>query len=413
MKKLPIIAIALILSLHLQFPAIAAPTWIPEYQSSKSSYVSPELNLPTIESKLVESSSSHDIKFVSIATVKGDDLPEKGYARIVNDKFISKYGSQLGDRYITLVYVRDVNPLHGSFSMNAGSKLRDTFTASALTDLQKPVLRNYLPQDPNGAIIKLTAVVNDKVSSDKLTAVFFGTVLIILMLLISGIIIVVLVLNYANTQKELKSNWKNLDENIKKASERYVTLGDEIKFFDDKLLDTDAKKSSFENVKSKSVKAGEDIEAIYSSRESVKVENSDNLEVLLRLLNDANFTLNTISNDLNSLKGVNAYRNVFQQDYSNLKRETSTKPAAKTPTKSKPATVAQKPKTNNNSTNVVVENNYWNSYDSGRSSRSSSSDSSSSSGYDWGSSSSSSDSSSSSSSSDFGSSDSSSSSSDW
>jgi hypothetical protein len=408
MNKISTTALTLAMFLTFATPALAAPTWIPSYEQGKQSYVSPELNLPSLQNELVKASEPHGIKFISIATIKGDDLPDKGYARVVNDKFIANYGIELGSKYVTMVFVRDTNPLKGSFSINAGSDLRSTFSASVLNEFQKPILKRFMPQDPNGAMVTVSNGLNEKISSQEATNSF--AIGLIMISIAGGLIYLILTLtvNALQSIRELAEGWKKIDEKIKNAANSYSTIADEIKFFDMNLVTSD-KKKTFELVKERMISVGDMIEHIYSTKERLTEKSSKNLYHLNSLVDKVVKTLNDVSNDLEYIKNPSSYRTTYTTPKAS--KSINIPPVSKNTYTS--STTKSTPSRSSNNVVIIEENNY---YSGSGSSSGSSSDysSSSSSSYDWGSSSSSSDSSSydsGSSSSDYSSSDSSSS--DW
>lgn len=173
MKKLLLITIASSV-LFLATPVYADSTWIPEYQSGQTVYTSPKLSLNQID--LSKASKVEGIKFLSINTIRGDDLPQEQYAKVLNDRIVSSWSSSPDfptNDYATLVYVRnDVNPAKGSFSINVGSKWRNNFSPASLTELQIPILKRYMPQDPSGGIVAIAEGLNHEIAIQRFANTF-------------------------------------------------------------------------------------------------------------------------------------------------------------------------------------------------------------------------------------------------
>ncbi len=279
-------------------PVIAAPTWIPEYQDGKTVYTSPDLRLKDIQAQLDEASKVQGIKFISINTIRGDDLPENQYAQALNDRLVSTWA--LDSDYATLVYVRnDVNPAKGSFSINVGSKWRGNFSPRSLTDFQIPILKKYMPQDPSGGIVAIANGMNHEISSQHFTNMF--------LLLLFGVIIFAaiiqfgsgFVLAYLADRKKKKAAWNTFLTRFAVFESEYRATFDELKYL--KLVE----------YKGESLRLFQDIDTVFTAISAdfektleIKTKSSwrSNLENLSKLTETGIKDLQALSKKIAKLK---------------------------------------------------------------------------------------------------------------
>lgn len=227
---LPISTITATLLLFGQ-PVFATPTWIPEYQAGKTVYTSPELNLKV---NLGDTSKIEGMKFISINTIRGDDLPQNQYAQALNDRIISMWTSKPDfpvNDYVTLVYVRnDANPAKGSFSINVGSKWRGNFSPSSLTDFQIPILKQYMPQDPSGGIAAIANGLNREVALQRNMNTFW--------LWFIGIVVVGAITQtiygfiraYLADRRKMQSKWTLFLDQVKALESSYRATFEELEY---------------------------------------------------------------------------------------------------------------------------------------------------------------------------------------
>ena len=235
-KSIRLIATTTIATALLLFaqPVLAASTWIPEYQAGKSIYTSPELQLKDIQQELDTASKSEGMKFISVNTIRGDDLPQEQYAQNLNDRLVSTWTTKPDfpvNDYVTLVYVRhNTNPAKGSFSINVGSKWRGNFSPSALTNFQVPILKQYMPQDPSGGIVAIADGLNNEVVWQRNTGIFLLWLGGIFAFLVSIYFVRGWALKYLDSRKKKKADWDKFLARFGILESSYRATFDELQY---------------------------------------------------------------------------------------------------------------------------------------------------------------------------------------
>lgn len=159
-------------------------TWLPAYTAGQSIYLDPQLaNHPTapvrfsasFASKLAQLDQQQGLKFYIVATQQGQEVipagTKAGIAKI--DQLLPQWINQPGfDRqaYVIILWVRRQDDVtKGSVGVNVGSKARAYgITPELLSDPQGlviPALRQFMPQDPEAALLQIGSNLNSKIAA--------------------------------------------------------------------------------------------------------------------------------------------------------------------------------------------------------------------------------------------------------
>ncbi len=169
--------------LAVAHPGAALSTWLPTYASGQQIYLDPALSRDSTYSvqftenftgKLQKAQQQHDLDIYVVAARQGAEKlqPETNVATAkLNDLIVRWGGTALPkDKYLVILWVRRAdNPSKGWVAANGGSFLRSRgLTGKFFAAPDGPVipaLKNYMPQDPEGAILAIAQNVNDEISA--------------------------------------------------------------------------------------------------------------------------------------------------------------------------------------------------------------------------------------------------------
>lgn len=188
LKVLPLTSATLIL-LSQYTPAIAASTWMPEFDPDQSVYIDPALSdhpiapfqfSPKLETQLAQESKEGLRYFVVAAQQGNEPIPSGkplGVAKV--DELLSIWNNRPGfprENYVVIFWVRQRVSVHkGSVGVNAGKVGREAGVLPALlsspTGLVIPALKANMPADPEGAMIDIVTNIENQVTSYRETQV--------------------------------------------------------------------------------------------------------------------------------------------------------------------------------------------------------------------------------------------------
>ncbi|PSB21033.1 hypothetical protein C7B76_05535, partial [filamentous cyanobacterium CCP2] len=159
-------------------PAFAQATWTPQFNPEQRIYIDPRLSnnptypvrFPNLEQQLTEAAESHDLEVFVVAAEQGNEsVSENANLAVIKlDDLVAQWRSEAEfpvDDYLIIFWVRrsdDVN--RGWVAANGGNRLRAAgLTADWFSEENGPVipaLRQYMPDDPQGAIVAVVENVN-------------------------------------------------------------------------------------------------------------------------------------------------------------------------------------------------------------------------------------------------------------
>jgi hypothetical protein len=155
-------------------------TWMPAFKREQTVYLDPALGShpsapfkfsPEFKSKLSQNTTA---SFYVIGAQQGNEaIPEGtklGTAKA--DELLPRWTNQPDfdkERYAIIFWVRrSDNPIHGSVGVNVGSKLRSLGVTTDLIDsptgIVIPALKEYMPADPEDAILKIAQNIDKRAS---------------------------------------------------------------------------------------------------------------------------------------------------------------------------------------------------------------------------------------------------------
>jgi uncharacterized membrane protein YgcG len=175
---LPLVLVVLTL-VGLAAPAHAqSGTWLPNsFDKDRHVYIDPKLaNDPSypvqmdgLEQALEQRGQKHNLKIYVIASRLEDEPQDHNWANDKLNDLVLRWQSQSGfphDDYLIILWLRrSDNPNRGHVAANGGNRLQTYgFTASKMGDPNSgpviPALRQYMPNDPKGAMIAIADNVN-------------------------------------------------------------------------------------------------------------------------------------------------------------------------------------------------------------------------------------------------------------
>jgi hypothetical protein len=155
-------------------------TWMPAFKQGQTVYLDPALGShpsapfkfsPEFKTKLSQNKTA---SFYVIGAQQGNEaVPEgtkPGIAKV--DELLPRWTNQPDfdkERYAIIFWVRrSDDPIHGSVGVNVGSKLRSLGVTTDLIDsptgIVVPALEEYMPADPEGAILKIAQNIDKRAS---------------------------------------------------------------------------------------------------------------------------------------------------------------------------------------------------------------------------------------------------------
>jgi uncharacterized membrane protein YgcG len=158
-------------------------TWMPTFKQGQFVYVDPKLSgnpqnpfkfSDPFAEKLNQIGAKHDLKFYVVGSQQGNEpIPANtkvGIAKV--DELLSQWSNQPGfdkDRYVIIFWVRRFdNPSKGSVGVNTGAAAREQDVSPELLSdpdgLVIPALKQYMPQNPEGAFLAIANNIDSKVS---------------------------------------------------------------------------------------------------------------------------------------------------------------------------------------------------------------------------------------------------------
>jgi hypothetical protein len=163
--------------------SIIQSTWMPMFKGNQSVYLDPKLSSHpngsfkfsnSFPKQLNQIGANHNLKIYVIGAQQGNEpIPSNrhvGTAKI--DELLPQWSNQPGfdkDRYVILFWVRRSDTISkGSVGVNVGTFARSQgVTPDLLSDpdgLVIPALKGYMPQDPEGALLKVAKNVDAKIT---------------------------------------------------------------------------------------------------------------------------------------------------------------------------------------------------------------------------------------------------------
>lgn len=187
--KVLLLTSATLILLSQYTPAIAASTWMPEFDPDQSVYVDPALSghpvapfqfSPKLETQLAQESKEGLRYFVVAAQQGNEPIPSGkplGVAKV--DELLSLWTNRPGfpkENYVVIFWVRKrVSVYEGSVGVNAGKVGREVGVLPALLSSPKglviPALKANMPADPEGAMIDIVTNIENQVTSYRETQV--------------------------------------------------------------------------------------------------------------------------------------------------------------------------------------------------------------------------------------------------
>jgi hypothetical protein len=160
-------------------------TWMPAFKQGQTVYLDPALRSshpsapfkfsPEFKSKLSQNKTA---SFYVIGAQQGNEaIPEGTKLGIAKaDELLPRWTNQPDfdkERYAIIFWVRrSDDPIHGSVGVNVGSKLRSLGVTTDLIDsptgIVIPALKEYMPADPEGAILKIAQNIDKRASQSIL-----------------------------------------------------------------------------------------------------------------------------------------------------------------------------------------------------------------------------------------------------
>ncbi|WP_416670168.1 hypothetical protein [Egbenema bharatensis] len=163
-------------------PAFAQATWIPQFNAEQRVYIAPSLSnhpispvsFPNLEPQITDAAAAHDLEVYVVATEQGEPVSDNTNPAVRTlDQLVARWRSDANfpvDDYLIILWVRrsdDVN--RGWVAANGGNELRAAgLTAERLSQDDGPVipaLRQYMPNDPQGAIVAIVENVNQELDA--------------------------------------------------------------------------------------------------------------------------------------------------------------------------------------------------------------------------------------------------------
>jgi hypothetical protein len=166
----------------LASPAFAQATWTPQFNVEQRVYIDPNLanhplspvSFPNLEPRIAEAAATHDLEVYVVATEQGEPVSDNTNLAVRTlDELVTRWRSDANfpvDDYLIILWVRrsdDVN--RGWVAANGGNELRAAgLTAERLSQDNGPVipaLRQYMPNDPQGAIVAIVENVSQELDT--------------------------------------------------------------------------------------------------------------------------------------------------------------------------------------------------------------------------------------------------------
>lgn len=173
-------AVVLTLAILVMAPTVASAQsrWQPEFKSGTHVYIDPAMAndplypvvLPGLEEKLAAVSAKHGIEVLAVTVQQTNETGgNPSLARV--DDLILRWQSKPGfphGKYLILLWMRSAsNPSSGWVGGNVGSDLKvygiDKANLDSDTGIMGPAAKKYMPQDPTGFYVAVTAAVNQKI----------------------------------------------------------------------------------------------------------------------------------------------------------------------------------------------------------------------------------------------------------
>lgn len=158
--------------------ASAQSRWQPDFKSGTHVYIDPAMAndplypvaLPGLEEKLAAVSAKHGIEVLAVAVKQTNESGGNPSLARVDDLLLrwqSKPGFPHG-KYLILLWMRSAsNPSSGWVGGNVGTDLKiygiDKANLDSPTGIIGPAATKYMPQDPAGFYVAVTAAVNQKI----------------------------------------------------------------------------------------------------------------------------------------------------------------------------------------------------------------------------------------------------------
>ena len=167
-------------------PVVAQTTWMPKFNSNQHVYLDPKLTqnptypvrLQGLDRQLEQAARQHNLEIYVVAAEQGQETlaPDSNWAVAKLDDLIARWQNQRGfpgDRHLTIFWVRHFNNVNqGWVAANAGSSLRaQGLTANKFSDPNGPVipaLEQYMPNNPQQAILAIVSNVNQEIDRYEL-----------------------------------------------------------------------------------------------------------------------------------------------------------------------------------------------------------------------------------------------------
>ena len=165
--------------------AIAAPTWMPEYEPGRAVYVDPAMSnhsiapytfSPELSDKLSEE-SEEGLQYYVVAAQQGDEFtsPDIPLGVAAVDRLLPTWTNQPDfpkENYIIIFWVRRNDDLNkGSVGVNAGKIPRQAGVSSSLLSspngLVIPALKANMPANPEGAIADIVTNIENRVEEHR------------------------------------------------------------------------------------------------------------------------------------------------------------------------------------------------------------------------------------------------------
>ena len=167
----------------LSTKATVQRTWMPTFKQGQFVYVDPHLSgnpkspfkfSDPFSEKLSQIGEKHGLKFYVVGAQQGNEpIPANtkvGIAKV--DELLPQWSNQPEfdkDRYVIIFWVRrSDDPSKGSVGVNTGAVAREQGVSPELLSdpdgLVIPVLKQYMPQNPEGALLGVAKNVDSKVS---------------------------------------------------------------------------------------------------------------------------------------------------------------------------------------------------------------------------------------------------------
>ena len=166
-------------------PALAQETWIPDFNAAEHIYLDRRLandsthpvQFSNLDRQLAQAEQQHNLKIYVIAAQQGQEsfLPDANLAVIKLNELISRWRSNPqfpNSNYLAILWIRRADDANrGWVAANGGTQLQGWgITASHLSNANGPVitaLRQYMPIDPQGAIVAIVNNINQEITQAK------------------------------------------------------------------------------------------------------------------------------------------------------------------------------------------------------------------------------------------------------